>query len=661
MPGPAAEATPGGPRPRLSPKVRGLAAAALAVLALGALFLAAPSLPGRLELAVSDLRYRLAQRPQPHPDVVLVDIDDASVRRFGKWPLSRAVHARVLDLLTDCGVSAVVYDIVFHGPAAGPEGARDDAALEAAVARSGRVIFPVGVGLVRESEVVRLTPEADDLPLLPSLLPPGAVHVPDLMQAEKTFLPLARFSRHALGMGHIAATPDDDGVHRRMPLVAGYHGQILPGLALAAVQRHLNANATVTPGGVRLAWAGGTRAVPTDAGGALPVNLPAVWGKGFWHLSYAELQDAAGDPAQLAFLKKGLAGKIVLVGLAASGTTDIKATPLSPAEPLATLHAGLISSLLSGSLLRDAPAWASVLFAAAFLAAAALLYLRLSIRAFLSAGLALCVLCPLANVLIYRAAGLALNLAAATLACVLFTAVLLAHGLARTARDSARQRRLLEAYFSPAIARQILESGADIMEGRGVDLSILFSDIAGFTAMSDRMEPAEVQRFLGEYLEEMTACVFRHGGAIDKFMGDGLMAFFGYPEAPGLDSVENARRSALDAVAAAVEMQAALARLNDRWEAQGRQRIAIRIGVNTGYAVVGDMGSRTRREFTLLGRNVNLAQRLESNCPRGGVLLSARTAALVRDQFAVNPPAAIKVKGFDHDVDVCTVRLPETG
>jgi len=651
MPGPGA----------LTPKARGLLLAALAAALLGALFLLAPGLPGRLELSVTDLRYRLAPRPRPHPDIVLLDIDDASVRALGKWPISRAAHARVLDILTGCGVSAVVYDIVFHGSAAGPRGEQDDDALEVAVRRNGRVVFPVGVGLVSEPEVVRLTPEADDLPLLPSLLAPGAVHVPDLLQAEKTFLPLARFTRFGLGMGHIAATPDDDGVHRRMPLTVGYHGQLLPGLALTAVLRHLNANATATASGVRLAWPGGQFFVPTDSQGLLPVNLPARWGNGFWHLSYAELLDSAADPARLAFLRQGLAGKLVVVGLAASGTTDIKATPLAPAEPLVTLHAGLMSSLLTQSLLRAAPAWASALFAAAFLAAAALLYLRLGIRAFLAAGLGLTALCPAANVLIYRASGLALNLAGSTLACALFVAALLAHGLARAARDSARQRKMLEAYFSPAIARQILESGTDIMEGRGVDLSILFSDIAGFTAMSDHMEPAEVQRFLGEYLEEMTACVFRHGGAVDKFMGDGIMAFFGYPEAPGLDSTENARRSALDAVAAAVEMQAALKRLNQRWRSQGRQEIAIRIGVNTGHAIVGDMGSRTRREFTLLGRNVNLAQRLESNCPRGGVLVSARTAALVRDQFGLDAPTALKVKGFDKEVEACTVRLPETG
>ncbi|MDR3639691.1 MAG: adenylate/guanylate cyclase domain-containing protein [Humidesulfovibrio sp.] len=245
---------------------------------------------------------------------------------------------------------------------------------------------------------------------------------------------------------------------------------------------------------------------------------------------------------------------------------------------------------------------------------------------------------------------------ASTLALLIFLTSLLAYGLSRSAAEAARQRHILEVYFSPAIARQIMSSGTDIMEGRGVDLSVLFSDIAGFTAMSDHMDPAEVQRFLGEYFEEMTACVFRHGGAVDKFMGDGLMAFFGYPEAPGMDRAENARRSALDAVGCAVDMQAAVRCLNARWTSQGRPAIAIRIGVNTGNCIVGDMGSASRREFTLLGRNVNLAQRLEASASEGGILLGARTAALAQDSFALEPVRSLSVKGFDHEVEVRAVR-----
>lgn len=643
----------------LPPKARGLAVAGLALACYALMLWLFPAALARLELSASDLRYRLAARPLPSQDVVFLDIDDASVRLFGKWPLGRSVHAKVLDVLTDCGVSAVGYDIVFHGAASGAAGQAEDAALEAAVARNGRVVFPVGVGLVHEAEVVRLTPESDDLPILPSLLPAGSVHVPDLMQAEKTFLPEARHARHALAMGHIAATPDGDGVFRRMPLVVGYHGQILPSLALSLFLRHKGAKAELRSGGVDISWPGGSLHAPTDSRGQLVLNLAAPWGSGFWHLSYAEVLESAADPARMAFLRQGLKDKLVIVGLAASGTTDIKATPLSPAEPLVTLHANLLSSLLTGSLLRQAPAWASAALTTVFLALAAFLYLRLPIRSFLPAGLGLTLLCPLVNIALYLSLGLGLNLAASSLALALAVLTLLADGLARTAGDSARQRRMLEAYFSPAIAKQILESGADIMEGRSVDITVMFTDIAGFTHLSDHMDPAEVQRFLGEYLEEMTACIFRNGGAVDKFMGDGIMAFFGYPEREAVDSAENARLSALAGVRAGVEMQAAVAKLNQRWEAQGRQSIDIRIGLNTGHLIIGDMGSASRREFTLLGRNVNLAQRLESSCPKGGVLLSARTGALVKDQFSLGESLTLKVKGFDQEVEACEVMLPK--
>jgi adenylate cyclase len=371
--------------------------------------------------------------------------------------------------------------------------------------------------------------------------------------------------------------------------------------------------------------------------------------------------ESAADPAKLAFLKQGLHGKLVVVGLSASGTTDIKATPLSPSEPLVTLHANLASELLTGAFLPPSPGWASALYAACLVALAAGLYARLSIGAFLPAGVALILLCPVGNIGLYLLRVASLNLAAGTLCVALFVLALLADGLARSAGESARQRKMLSIYFSPTIARQILESGADIMEGRGVDLTILFSDIAGFTAMSDHMEPAEVQRFLGEYLDEMTACVFRNGGAVDKFMGDGVMAFFGYPEAPDADSVENARRSAVAGVRAAVDMQTAMLRLNDMWVRQGRQPVAIRIGVNTGHCIVGDMGSRTRRDFTLLGRNVNLAQRLEANCPKGGVLVSGRTRALVADHFLLTSAGRLKFKGFEQEMEAFTVDLPQGG
>ncbi|SNR68017.1 adenylate cyclase [Humidesulfovibrio mexicanus] len=645
--------------PPLPPPARGLLVAGLAVALLSLTFALAPQPFERLELAASDLRLRLAPRPQPSPDVVLLTIDDATLGAYGGWPLPRAVHARVIDTLTRCGVSLVAFDIVFRGAASGESGPAEDTALEEAIRRNGRVLLPVGVALVRETEVVRLSPEPDDLPLLPSLIAPGDLRVQKLLQTEQTVLPAARFSRHALGLGHIAATPDADGAYRRMPLLVGYHGQVLPALALRLAASHLKASIEPHQGRVDLVREGLRLPIPTDASGVLAVNFAAPWGRGFWHLSYAETLDAAGDPARMAFLRQGLEGKAVLVGLAASGTTDIKATALSRADPLVTLHANLASQILTRASLPATPPWAGAVMGAVFLAAAALLYLRLPLRLFLPSGILLALLCPAANMALYAATGLAPGLVAPSLAVTTGVLALLADALARTARDTARQRRILEAYFSPSIARQILDSGEDIMQGRSVDLTILFADIAGFTAMSDRMDPAEVQRFLGEYFEEMTACVFRNQGAVDKYMGDGLMAFFGYPETDTADSLENARLSAVNGVRAAVEMQAAVSRLNLRWREQGRQAVAVRIGVNTGHAIVGDMGSASRREFTVLGRNVNMAQRLEGAASPGDVLLSARTAALVRSQFRLREPIALRLKGFDKEMEARPVELPE--
>ena len=162
---------------------------------------------------------------------------------------------------------------------------------------------------------------------------------------------------------------------------------------------------------------------------------------------------------------------------------------------------------------------------------------------------------------------------------------------------------------------------------------------------------------LRDYFEAMTEIVFRHNGAVDKFMGDGMMAFWGYPEAEGLSAEDSVKLSALNAVRAAVAMQRAMRELNRKWQAEGREPLAIRIGINTGFVTVGDMGSRRRREFTCIGRNVNLAQRLESNAPKGGVLLSARTCNLVRDQFLVEDKGEIKVKGIEKPVQVYTVTI----
>ncbi|MDD4952847.1 MAG: adenylate/guanylate cyclase domain-containing protein, partial [Desulfovibrionaceae bacterium] len=617
-----------------------------------------PGLPARMELAALDLKANLCPRPEPRPEIVHLDIDDASLRRLGKWPLKRAAHARVLEVLNRCAPALVVYDLVFHGP--GED--RDDAALEQAIRDSGRVILPAAFGTTIRDKVIRLASlDEDEAPVVRGLLRTRVPDFKDLHQAKSSFLPLARFSSQALGVGQITALPDPDGVFRRVPLVIGFDGLLEPSIDLLAAMKFL--------GAVGLAWPekdtalielpqGRDIAIPLGPHAAMAVNFAGPWAETFEHISYDRVHDAAQKPNDLEYLQKKLEGRIVLVGLAASGSTDIAATPVSPAEPLATVHANALNTILGRAFIRGlGPGWA-LLAALGLSSGMWLAWRRLGPGAFLAAGLGLVAAYVLLNLGLYAYLGLDLNLAGVALAGTVAWLALLGQGFVRTAGENLRQRRMLETYFSPQIARQLITTGG-ALKSASKDLTVLFSDIAGFTTLSDSLHPDAVQKLLMEYFEAMTEIIFQHQGAVDKFMGDGIMAFWGYPEDPAAGPEQNARLSALNAVRAACAMQAKMAELNAKWEAEGWKPLAVRMGLNTGYVTVGNLGSRSRLEFTLIGKNVNLAQRLESSAPEGGILLSSRTYGLVKDRIAARAMGRIKVKGIERPVEVFLVGSAE--
>lgn len=637
-------------------RLRGAAVALAAVLLLCAAAVGFPDFFGRLELGLSDLRFRIAPRPRALPEIVHLDIDDASAARLGTYPFPRRVHARVLEVLARCEPAVVAFDIVFHGA----KDEADDAALERAIANLGRVVLPAAFGTVLRDKPIRLDSlDKDEVPVVRSLLAVQVPEISELLQAESSFLPLARFGRQALCVAQITATPDADGVLRRIPLVIGFDGAALPSLALAVAMKFLETKEVRWPDMGRIELVGGRRevSIPLSGHALLPVRFAGPWADTFEHVSYARVFDAADDPDDLEYLHKKLAGRIVLAGLAASGSTDIGPTLAHPAEPKVTVQANAVNAILQGAFIREAH-WAfAVLLGLFAIALVGWLWLRLPPRLFLLAGLSLLALLAAANIGLFCLFGVALNLGGTTsLPAVAFLA-LLGQSFVKTAADNLRQRKMLETYFSPQISRQLLASQSDAFESANRDLTLLFSDIAGFTTLSDTLHPIEVQKILHDYFEAMTEIVFRHQGAVDKFMGDGIMAFWGYPEAEGMGSEDSVKLSALNAVRAAVNMQRTMRELNRKWQAEGREPLAIRIGINTGYVTVGDMGSKRRREFTCIGKNVNLAQRLESNAPKGGVLLSARTYNLVKDQFLAENMGEIKVKGIEKPVQVYAVKI----
>ena len=215
-------------------------------------------------------------------------------------------------------------------------------------------------------------------------------------------------------------------------------------------------------------------------------------------------------------------------------------------------------------------------------------------------------------------------------------------------REKQKLRSKFEQYFPPSVVRQMVDTPDTLTTmPRRKEVTIMFSDIKSFTTYSSTMTPEEISTTLNEYFEAMTDIVFKYGGTVDKFIGDGLMVFYGAPE-PQPDH-------ALRCVKAAMEMQVKCRELKARWEPAGRLPLRIRIGINTGPVVVGDLGSARRMEYTVLGSDVNLAQRLESNAPVEGIMISEATYRYVKDKVPIRPLEPIKVKGLETPIVVYKV------
>jgi len=639
---------------------RGWLYACIALLVFSLTYVSLPEFFQELELRLYDYRLRVSSKAEPTGDIVLIDIDDKSVKALageGAWPWNRKIHAVLLDVLTQCDVGLIAFDLVFHGD--GTSNEEENIRFSDALARNGKVVLSAGFQLAREEELITLELDENDRALRDSSLNIEVADIEELFQAERSFVPLSLFSKSIRGVGHISAMCDSDGVFRRVPLLIGFNGEILPSIDLLAMMEYLQAGKVewLKGKGLRLSEVKyphnqkRTITIPTDDKGCMLINYSGTWGEAFNHISFHEIYYSYHNPSEIDRFKEILSGKLVIIALATSGSTDIGPTPHKASEPLSTVHSNAMNTILTGAFLKEAPAAVQILAGCLMIVIIILISLRFSPLYFSVAFLILMFAYITSNLFLFSHYHIVMNLSGITLASMVAFVVLLIHGYMTTARESALQKDILRAYFSPKIIDQIMRS-PDVfsLEGSGQEVTVLFSDIVGFTNLSDNLHPAAVQHVLSDYMEAMTDAIFRNNGAVDKFMGDGIMAFWGYPEPEDMDTVENLRLSASEAVKAAIEMQGKMEELNDKWVREGRKALNIRIGVNTGYVTLGNMGSKHRLEFTLIGKNVNLAQRLESVAPGGGILVSSRTYSLVKDEIKAKKMKGLALDGFGEEV-----------
>lgn len=627
----------------------GIAGPALCLI----LNLAAPDFVFGLEAKTVDLRTRLLGPATADPRVVIIGLDDESEQRLGKYPWPRGTHARLIRRLSGLGAASIAYDIYMPSPAADPA---QDLELSAALAETGKVVFAFGPELspLPQAGGTDLTPEAF-VALQPFFLkldpPPSGITPPFVVKSIPVVPDL--ISKTA-GVGQIAATKDSDLVFRRLPLVVRVRDRLLPALGLAALRplklydfdkMSWSGHELFLPS--RDPSRGPDLRIPLDPKTNLVLNWTGAWNEDthFPTFSAHYLLDPTLPPDVEQELKKRIPGAICFIGSTNTASKDLVAQPFDRSYPGVGVHAHLAQTLLRADFrTASGPGTQAALI---LVLAAMAIGLGFIGRPWLAA---------LAGALVFAGypafSLLALSLFHSYLALVLPSAAfLLSFGGVMTFRYSReyREARFMREHFKnvlpPAVLQQLRENPQAInQKSERRELSILFSDIKGFTKISDQQQPEVVYAMLTEYFEVMTEIIFKHAGTIDKFMGDGILAFWGAP----LPSQNHAR----DAVTAAVEMQAGVRSLNRQWEEQGRPTIAIRIGVNTGYVNVGFFGSNRRREYTILGSDVNLGQRLESNCRPGHVLVSKRTAGLIKPDLPTRCLGSINLKGFAEPVEV---------
>ena len=636
----------------------------------------------RPELWSYDWRIRQAADPSSlHPDIVLVEFNDTSIRdlspHLGRWPWPRIVYSTFIDYLSRAPAKVIAVDLAFlerDGTLGAKLGettvtaADSDAALVASVTSAGSVVLladAVYEGTVDRDQAVapaewrrrspryRLGAAIDERPLI----------VP----------PFQELTDAAAALGHNRLAIDADGIARRMaPFVrSGGHYMASLGIAAALLAQGVRPDEVVLDGRIVRVRDRSMPLVPVPVSDArdpertreqltLMINYRApavVNGERPYrsyearHLFASEQQLLAGEPPLVdpAVFKD----KIVFLGLTASGLVDVFQSPFGGSTmPGIQLHASMADSLLSGRFIAPAPDRSRIL---STVAAAVAVGLFSALLPFAAAAAATVAAMGAMTWLMATAfeSGVWLNMAQPLTAAAL---ALFAGTAYRYIVEGAEKRvvkRLFGRYVSRDVYHQLLANpGLAELGGARREMSVLFSDMRGFTTVTEKGDPEALVAQLNEYFSRMTDIVFRHQGTVDKFVGDMVMALFGAP----VDDPVHADH----AVDAACEMVRELGELNRKWAAEGRPQLDIGIGVNSGEMVAGNIGSSSIMSYTVIGDNVNLGARLESLNKEFGtrIIISEATRARLTRQYEVRSLGDVVVKGRTRPVAVFEVSVP---
>ncbi|MDR0388538.1 MAG: adenylate/guanylate cyclase domain-containing protein [Spirochaetaceae bacterium] len=630
-----------------------------------------------VEYKTYDFRVRFfAEKDRPSDSISLILVNQASLdwardERNWSWPWPRAAYAEIIDYLNLGGAASLSFDIVFSEPSV--YGEADDKAFAGASERYGKVGQTVFFN--SSSFVTQSWPSGLAKPLFTV---EGAEKLPLELNIENRVadneftgmvLPIPELRNAAGALGNITGIADSDGIFRRLSPFILFDGKAVPGLSMSALI--MDGNGTdIAYNGRQKTFAWGPYTIPVDKSGKALLRFRGSLGRYTPYSAAEVLQSAAAHKAGAvpALLPEDFTGQHVFFGLYAPGLFDICATPIESSYPGMGMHVTMLDNMLRGDFIRESPFWAGLLInfvVVILIAFIALASNRIPLLATVAVSAALLAVVIVACFAAYKF-GLWIPMAAPLSGGLL---AFLAGTLYNYATEG-KQKRFIKmafsSYLSPAVVDQVIADPSQLkLGGEKREMTAIFTDVRSFSTISEALgDPAKLVELLNHYLTRMSDIILANRGTIDKYEGDAIIAFFGAPiylknhaslacrSAIKMKKAETAiNKEAIDSGLINNAVMEALFRKGIITDQNDPSPLFTRLGVNTGDMVVGNMGTPSKMDYTIMGNAVNLAARLEGvnkQYNTGGILISEYTrAALTNDEFVTRPLSRVRVVGIN--------------
>lgn len=583
--------------------------------------------------------------------VVIIDIDEKSLKALGQWPWNRDVMAKILKNLTNAGAGIIGLDMFF------PE---NDTKSPAFFAKKYHLNLKLPDTDKIFANAIATTPTIlgflfdfdknitlNELPNIPAIFIEKNLKYDFLLKPKGYISNITTLQNNAYSGGFVNIIPDNDGVVRYVPLLIKYNDEIYPSLSFEMIRLALGINKVF----INYNEAGvfnitiGKLVIPTDRFGRIFVNYRGDK-KTFRYISASDIYKNNFNPDLVK-------NKFILIGTSAAGLFDLRVTPFNNVYPGVEVHANVIDNILKGDyLIRPDFSEAlemSVLIITSIIIALSIYYFN----AFVSLGIILILnfIYLYGEYYLFIKKGYVLNIATVLLLSVILSIVLITINYFFEVKQSEKLKKAFSKKVSPSVMNELLKNPTEeILKPKEKEITIFFSDIRSFTTISEKLkDPKLVIELLNTYMTPMVDIIVKQQGTIDKFIGDAIMAYWNAPA--------DIKNHADKAVSGAIMQIKKLKEVNKILQKKFNITIDIGIGINTGITTVGEMGSKGRADYTVIGDSVNLASRLEglNKVYHSHIIISEFTKHMLKNDYSIRELDLVKVKGKTEPIKIYEV------